>query len=207
MSTVDVQLPTRFDFLRSALTDQAAIGALAPTTATLAARIAALVPPDPGLRVVELGAGTGAISAAIADRLGPGARHVAVERDARLLAAVARQAPRATRVHGDARDLVAHLHRAGLTGADVVISSLPWSNFPAELSRRILAQVCAVLGRSGTFATIAYRPDGLTPRARAFRGLLDASFAQVVRSSTTWASLPPARLLVGHGPRPGSDDA
>lgn len=191
-------------FLRRALRDQAAIGAIAPTSTSLACRLAGVVPTTPGLRILELGAGTGAISAAIGPRLGPGAVHVALERDPILLREVQRVAPRAVRIAGDAAELTEHLHAVGLGEVEVIISSLPWSNFDPALSRRVLAAACSVLAPSGVFATIAYRPTRLNPRSRRFHRLLRASFTDVVATPTTWASLPPARLLIARHPRPAT---
>ncbi|MCD2195380.1 methyltransferase domain-containing protein [Actinomycetospora endophytica] len=194
----------RTAFLRRALTDQAAIGAIAPTSASLAGRLVDLIPATTGLRVLELGAGTGAISAAIDRRLGPGATHIALERDPALLAEVGHVAPRATPVLGDAVELATHVQDAGLSEVDLILSSLPWSNFDPAVSRRIIAAACSVLAPSGAFATIAYRPTRLNPRSRRFRRLLASSFTDVVATGTTWASLPPARLLVCREPVAGS---
>ncbi|WP_028933108.1 class I SAM-dependent methyltransferase [Pseudonocardia spinosispora] len=188
-------------FVRRALTDHVSVGALAPTSGALARRMAALVPTSPGQRVLELGAGTGAVSAAIGPRLGPGSWHLALERDPELLAAVAHSAPWARRIAGDAADLGAHLAEIGVSEVDVVISTLPWSYFDPDLQRRILSQVCSAMAPDGLFATIAARPAGLIPRSKVFRARLEASFEEVETTSTTWANIPPARLLVCRRPR------
>jgi phosphatidylethanolamine/phosphatidyl-N-methylethanolamine N-methyltransferase len=193
-------------FLRRAITDQAAIGAIAPTLPVLARRLAGLVPPTPGLRVLELGAGTGAVSAAIGPRLGPDAQHIAVERDPQLLAALEYRAPWALRVAGDAVELSTLLESVGVNEVDVVISALPWGYFDTGLQRRILGQVCSVLVPGGLFSTIVCRPARLNPRSRAFRALLEASFKEVVASRTTWLNIPPARLLIARGPHPDAFD-
>lgn len=188
-------------FLRRVVTQQASLGAIAPTLPVLARRLAALVPPLPGLRVLELGAGTGAVSVWIGSRLGPGARHVALERDPELLATLEHRAPWAERIAGDARDLVGLLDTIGLGEVDVVISALPWGYFDPGMQLDVLSAIRSVLAAGGTFATIACRLARLNPRARTFRAALDDSFDDVVASSTTWANLPPARLLVCRGPR------
>jgi phosphatidylethanolamine/phosphatidyl-N-methylethanolamine N-methyltransferase len=188
-------------FLRRVVTQQASIGAIAPTLPILARRLARLVPPTPGLRVLELGAGTGAISVEIGARLGPGARHVALERDAELLATLEHRAPWAERLVGDARELVPLLDSVGLGEVDVVLSALPWSYFEPEVQRDTLAAIRSTLAPDGIFATIVCRTAMLNPRSRAFRAALDASFDEIVTTPTTWANLPPARLLVCRGPR------
>lgn len=194
------QRASRTVFLRRALLDQPAMGALAPTSAVLARQMARLVPATPNLAVLELGAGTGAITTAITPRLGPGAVQIAVEQDPALHEVLVRVAPSAVLVRGDAADLPDHLARLGRGRVDLVLSSLPWSNFPAATQERVLTAVCAVLTDAGTFATIAYRPTRLNPASRRFHRLLRDRFAQVVPTATTWANLPPARLIVAHGP-------
>jgi phosphatidylethanolamine/phosphatidyl-N-methylethanolamine N-methyltransferase len=189
-------------FLRQALRSQASIGAIAPTSAIVARQMAGLISPDRDLTVVELGAGTGAISAAVGPRLAPRSRHLAVEREPGLLAVLEQVAPWADRVLGDACELGDRLAELDVFQADVVLSSLPWGNFPADLQQRILAQVTRVLARDGVFAAIAYRPTRLAPRSRAFRSTLHETFGEVVTSSTLWANLPPARLYVCRRPLP-----
>lgn len=208
-------------FLRRAVRDQLTVGAVAPTSTVLARTMVGLVGPLSGRLVVELGAGTGAISQAVGPELGPGTRHVAVERDPTMLARLAAVAPWALRLPGDAADLVALLDRAGVVpaagdlpahaavapgggGVDVVLSSLPWSYFPALQRATILDQIRQVLAPGGVFATIAYRPTRLTARSRAFRADLGSMFAQVTTTPTVWANIPPARIhLCRHPSGPG----
>jgi phosphatidylethanolamine/phosphatidyl-N-methylethanolamine N-methyltransferase len=195
-------------FLRRAITDQTAIGAVAPTLPFLARRLAGLVPPTPGLRVLELGAGTGAVSTAIGPRLGPGALHIAVERDPELLATLEHRAPWALRMAGDAAEVGSQLAASDIPEVDVVISALPWGYFAPPVQRRILGEICSVLVPGGLFATIVCRPARLNPRSRGFRALAESAFKEVVATGTTWVNIPPARLLVCRGPRPDVfDDA
>lgn len=198
-------------FLRRVLRDQFTVGAVAPTSRVLARAIVDLVGPLSDRLVVELGAGTGAISAAVGPRIGPGTRHVAIERDPVMLAELEAVAPWAVRLPGDAADLAAVLATAGVIdtsstgevvegGVDVVLCSLPWSYFSEPLRARILQQIGRVLAPGAVFATIAYRPTRLTSRSRAFRAELGSAFAEVVTTATVWANIPPARIYVCRHP-------
>ncbi|HZZ51182.1 MAG TPA: methyltransferase domain-containing protein [Pseudonocardia sp.] len=180
------------------------IGALTPTPVSSARRMAALINPQSDRTVVELGAGTGAISSQIGARLGPGARHIAIEREPDLLAVVARTAPWAERIHADAGALCDTLAEQGIATADVVISSLPWGLFAVDQQHQILDQVTQLLTDDGLFATIVLRPTRLTQRTRAFRASLRESFTDVTISPTLWRNFPPARLYVCRGPRRAS---
>lgn len=177
------------------------IGALTPTPVSSARRMAALINPESDLTVVELGAGTGAISSQIGARLGSGARHIAIEREPDLLAVVARTAPWAQRIHADAGTLCDTLAKQEITTADVIISSLPWGLFSVNQQRQVLDQTTQLLTDDGLFATIVLRPTRLTPRTRAFRASLRESFTHVTISPTLWRNFPPARLYVCRGPR------
>src|SRR3954454_2745885 len=112
-------------FLRRALRRPALIAAPAPTGATLAAEIARVLPGTGTPTVVELGAGTGALSPAIRGRLSPGSRYIAVEVDGELVAHLRRRMPWLEVLHGDAADLATLLGGAGVGPVDVVVSSLP----------------------------------------------------------------------------------
>ena len=198
-------------FLRRAMRDQLTVGAVAPTSQVLARAIVDLVGPLSDRLVVELGAGTGAISRAVGPRRGPGTRHVAIERDPVMLAELESVAPWAVRLPGDAIDLAVLLAAAGVIdisatgvvaggGVDVVLCSLPWSYFGDALRAGILEQIGRVLAPGGVFATIAYRPTRLTSRSRAFRAELGMVFAEVVTTSTVWVNIPPARIHVCRHP-------
>jgi phosphatidylethanolamine/phosphatidyl-N-methylethanolamine N-methyltransferase len=198
-------------FLRRVMRDQLTVGAVAPTSRVLARAIVDVVGPLSDRLVVELGAGTGAISSAVGPRRGPGTCHVAIERDPVMLAEIEAVAPWAVRLPGDAVDLAALLAAAGLIdtsatgavvggGVDVVLCSLPWSYFSDALRARILEQIGRVLAPGAVFATIAYRPTRLTSRSRAFRAELGSVFAEVVTTSTVWANIPPARIYVCRHP-------
>lgn len=153
------------------------------------------------MTVLELGASTGTISKAIGPRLGPGARHLALDRDPTLLSALDHHAPWAQQVVADVTDLAGALAAVKVDTVDVVISSLPWSNFAPEVQHRVLDHLASVLDPGGVFATIAYRPARLIGGTRTFRAALDASFGQVHATATEWRSVPPARVLVCRRPR------
>ncbi|WP_232665798.1 class I SAM-dependent methyltransferase [Pseudonocardia sp. TRM90224] len=187
-------------FLRSVLRSPAAVGAPAPTGAPLAAAIARVVPVGTASTVVELGAGTGAISPAIRARLAPGSRYVAVEIDAELVAHLGTTMPWLEVLHGDAADLGELLRSAGVGPVDAVVSSLPWTLMPRATQQRLLAQIAAALGANGAFATISTL-TALPARVKEFRSVLDATFTQVVATSPVWRNVPPSRVLICRSPR------
>src|SRR5262245_60864721 len=100
------------------------VGAVAPSSVRLAARVVAPLPDTGQPVVVELGAGTGVFTDAIQERLGGRGYHLAVEVDAVFAAVVRRRHPRVDVVVADAARLPQLLAVRGLPPADVVISGL-----------------------------------------------------------------------------------
>ncbi|MFG2040443.1 class I SAM-dependent methyltransferase [Dactylosporangium sp. NPDC048998] len=140
--------------------------------------------------VVELGPGTGPVTAAILARMAPDARLVAVEANGRLAAALRR------RYRGHPVDVV-HDSAERLPDlvdapVDAVVSGLPWTVLPRPLRTRILDAVGAVLAPDGGFTTFAYVHAAWTPPARDFAAELGARFRTLQRTPLVWTNLPPA---------------
>jgi phosphatidylethanolamine/phosphatidyl-N-methylethanolamine N-methyltransferase len=188
-------------FLARAVGNPGRVGAVAPSSPGLAREMAKIVPTWAAPTVVELGPGTGALSAAVARRLPQGGRHLAVELDAGMVKHLRSTFPRLEVVQGDAADLRGLLEQAGIDRVDALISGLPWSLFPTEAQRAILGEVGRVLAPGGAFTTIAYVQALGMPSARRFRELLDDTFDEVVLSRTVWRNVPPARFYLCRRPR------
>ncbi|MBD0323836.1 MAG: methyltransferase domain-containing protein, partial [Aldersonia sp.] len=163
--------------------------------------LASVVPTHGSPVVVELGPGTGSVSAAISDRLPAGARHLAVELDPQL-AAYLRQTYRDVEVvNGNAAHLSELLAARSVPGVDAVVCGLPWSLFGRAAQRAILDQVATAIGPTGAFATFAYTHTAPMTTARRFRRMLSEGFDEVLVSRTIWRNLPPAYAYVCRRPR------
>ena len=187
-------------FLRQFARDPFSVGAVAPSSAGLAADITAAVPRTGEPVVVELGPGTGAFTDAIQRRLAGRGHHLALEINPRFAGRVARRYPTVEVVLADAEALGDLLAARRHPYADVVVSGLPWAAFSVGRQRTVLGAVTAGLSESGVFTTFAYRHALWSPPARRFRELLDRMFDEVTVGRTVWTNLPPA--LVYHCRRP-----
>lgn len=192
---------SRGAFLAAALRSPREVGTLLPSGAALAHRLAAVVPRGAHEQVVvELGAGTGAVTAEIARRAGPGAQLIAIEQDAALAQQLRERNLGAHVVAADALSLPEILADQGVEGADAIISVLPWTLLPSGRQRQLLDVIHHALRPGGVFTAAAYSAGYWTPTARRFRAMLSRSFHEVVPTRSMWNNLPPAMTYICRQP-------
>lgn len=188
-------------FLAAAVRNPQRVGAVYPSSARLAALLASVVPSVGKPVVVELGAGTGSVSSAIAQRAPRGSRHLALELDGEMATYLREQHPFVEVVNADARDLGAVLAARGISEVAAVVSGLPWSLFNPMIQERILRQVAEAIGAEGVFTTFAYAHATPMPSARNFRRALEQTFDEVHLSGVVWRNIPPAFSYVCRRPK------
>jgi phosphatidylethanolamine/phosphatidyl-N-methylethanolamine N-methyltransferase len=145
--------------------------------------------------VVELGAGSGAITSALTKRLRPDARLLSVEISP-VLAAQLRADHAADNVEvvcASASELTALLDERRFPAADCVISSLPWTLMPVAEQRRILRSIGTSLARTGCLGILLTAYYNWTKPGRRFDELLHEHFAHVRKDRLHWANFPPLR--------------
>ncbi|MYL00612.1 MAG: methyltransferase domain-containing protein [Gammaproteobacteria bacterium] len=156
-------------FFRSLVSDPRSVGAVVPSGASLGRLMARGC--GAGTRVVEVGAGTGALTRAILNAGVAEQDLCLVDSDERFVEILRESFPGARTVHGDALSLGEHLE--DLKGrVDFIISGLPLLFFSNARKRRLLAAAFALLGEGGAFHQFTY--GGVCPvgrRTRARRGL------------------------------------
>ncbi|MGH3656244.1 MAG: class I SAM-dependent methyltransferase [Micromonosporaceae bacterium] len=188
-------------FLREFARNPLRTGAVVPSSRRLASETVAPIPTDGKPVVVELGPGTGALTAAIQDRLDGHGHQLAVELNPRFAELIATRFPAVDVANADAATLPALLESRGFGHADTIVSGLPWASFPAGLQNTLLAAVTAALSPDGAFTTFAYVHALRLPSARRFRARLEESFDEVVIGRTVWRNVPPALTYTARRPR------
>ncbi|MGW8248604.1 MAG: class I SAM-dependent methyltransferase [Acidiferrobacterales bacterium] len=173
-----------FVFGREILDSPRSMGAICPSSPKLARRMASLVDQRSGI-VVELGGGTGAVTAALLEQGIIPRNLIVVEQSAKLSALLRNRFPEITVINGDAAKL------ADLLGPDcgkvaAIVSSLPLRSLERGAVRDILGQLEQVLQQDGLFIQYAYsHRDQQAKLSRQFNR---------IHSSIVWGNLPPARI-------------
>jgi phosphatidylethanolamine/phosphatidyl-N-methylethanolamine N-methyltransferase len=167
------------------------IGSAVPSSPFLARRMASYLPRAPRGYVVELGAGTGAITAALLKRGIPPEQIVPVERSETMVRLLKRRFPSLKIALGDASELRALL-RMFLAKDNVevshVVSSLPLRSLPENVVTSIIREVHALLPEKGKLVQYTYNLSMTShPCLSGFKR---------IRTTIVWANVPPARLDV-----------
>lgn len=182
-----------FTFGSELLSNPGPVGSAVPSSRFLARRIAGFLPRSPRGYVVELGAGTGAITAALLDHGIPSDRILPVERSAAMVKLLKRRFPSLNVLLGDAGALRSLLNsHLGTDECEVsyVVSSLPLRSLPEDVVTGIVREIRHVLHKEGKLLQYTYD----------LRRTPHRSLSEFKRCHTTvvWANFPPARLDVFH---------
>ena|SRR5437899_1864643 len=155
-------LKTHLHFLRAALLKQPQTGSIIPSGRFLINRMIAPVPEEYSGQIIELGAGSGALTQRLAARC-PGARILACEINHSLarvnrsnLAAAGIDSNRVTVVAEAAENLLPKLFHSASEKPDFVISGIPLGNLPRERALTIIEAVKESLRPGGLFIQFQY---------------------------------------------------
>ncbi len=177
-------------FLREWLANPQRTGSVAPSSPMLTAAMARWLPLDSESYVLELGPGTGAVTAALLKRGLREDRLVAIEHNPSLAEHLRKRFPRAHIITGDAwqMDELLRQNIPPVASVGAVISSLPLLNFPKEKAAELAQKIRALLEPQGRWVQYSYH----IAQSRC-RGGEDF---QLLASKIVWLNLPPARVHV-----------
>ncbi|WP_301860584.1 class I SAM-dependent methyltransferase [uncultured Megasphaera sp.] len=150
-------LDTRSLFFKKFLTDPSVVGSCTPSSHYLARTMLSRLPWNDLDTIVELGAGTGVFTEYIERHRKQNSTFLIIEQDPDMRACLQQRFPSA--VFGSHAENLSYLLKCcGRSQASCIISSLPFTVFPADLQHRILQQAAAVLSPGGEFTAIQYSP-------------------------------------------------
>jgi len=175
-----------FKFLRTWASKPLTTGAVSPSGRYLARAMAAGVDPLADGVVVELGPGTGSVTAALLARGVTAERLLAIEYNPDFAEHIKARFPTIGVAVGDAYQFGDTLKRCGVDKVSAVVSSLPLFTKPPLRRRQLIEQAMAALEPGQPFVQFSYALVPPVP-AEPGRWTLDVS-SWIVRN------LPPARV-------------
>jgi phosphatidylethanolamine/phosphatidyl-N-methylethanolamine N-methyltransferase len=183
-----LRLDDEVHFLRSWMEKPLATGAVTPSGKPLARAMASFVDPDLDGKVIELGPGTGAVTAALVEQGIDPERLVLVEFNPSFCQLLRARYPEATVVQGDAyaiRRLAGSLIRRP---AAAVLSSLPLFTKPMKFRLRLVNDAFNLMHPGAPFIQFTYAVVPPIPK--------ELEGATTECSERIWLNLPPARVWV-----------
>jgi phosphatidylethanolamine/phosphatidyl-N-methylethanolamine N-methyltransferase len=173
-------------FFRHWLRHPLEIGAFLPSSAAVGRAMAKAVPLDrPGM-ILELGGGTGPVTASLLEAGCPPERLIVVEREAALAKMLKQRFARLRIVEGDACAIADILAGHGITKLAAIVSSLPIKWFPIASQRAVIAPCLALAGEGGGFIQLTNAL--VSPVAMS---ALDLDGDEVAR---VWSQFPPVQV-------------
>jgi phosphatidylethanolamine/phosphatidyl-N-methylethanolamine N-methyltransferase len=147
-------------FVRQFLHDPKGVAAIVPSSRWLEQRIVRNAVITQAATVVELGPGTGGTTRALLRAMSPQARLLSIELNPQFHAHISKQI-RDTRLHvecGSAERITEFLEARRLPAADAIVSGIPFSTMPPQVSERIATAVAAALRPGGRFVAYQWTP-------------------------------------------------
>jgi len=175
-------------FAREMLNNPREIGAACPSSPNLGRAMASALPlPLLHGMVIELGAGTGIITAALLARGVPPEKLLVLERSANLAKHLRDKFPQLNVIEGDAADLSQFVSPE--TKVAAIVSGLPFRSLPVPVGKEIVNQITQLLGHDGVLIQFTYDLRGrwFEQQHKQFRR---------AQSTIVWRNLPPARVDV-----------
>ena len=173
-------------FFRHWLRHPLEIGAFLPSSAAVGRAMAKAVAFDRLGMILELGGGTGAVTASLLEAGCSPERLIVVEREAALAAMLRRRFERLQIVEADACTIDSVLAERGITKLAAVVSSLPIKWFPIASQRTVIAPCLDLAGEDGSFVQLTNAL--VSPVATS---ALDLDGIEVAR---VWSQFPPVQI-------------
>jgi phosphatidylethanolamine/phosphatidyl-N-methylethanolamine N-methyltransferase len=186
-----LRLDDEVQFIRSWIEKPLRTGAVMPSGKALARTMARYVDAASEGPVIELGPGTGPVTAALVDHGIDPSRLVLVEFNPDFCRLLRTRYPTATVVQGDAYKLRRLLEGLMKNPAAAVVSSLPLLTRPPRTRLRLMSDAVALLGPGAPFVQFTY--GLLPPIPKSLSGI------SAEASNLIWLNLPPARVWVYRG--------
>jgi phosphatidylethanolamine/phosphatidyl-N-methylethanolamine N-methyltransferase len=162
------QLRDSFEFLRGFVRNPAQVGSIVPSSRRLEQRLVRNARIAEARTVIELGPGTGGTTAAFLQAMPASSQLLAIEldRDFHQHLGASISDPRFALELGSAERIGEFLAARRMPAPDAIVSGIPFSTMPPEVSDRIAVTIAKVLRPGGRFVAYQVRAhvaDFVTP--------------------------------------------
>ena len=183
-----LRLDDELQFIRSWIDKPLRTGAVMPSSKALARAMARAVDPEASGPVIELGPGTGPVTAALVERGIDPSRLVLVEFNPDFCRLLRTRYPTATVIQGDAYRLRRLVETTLKEPAAAIVSGLPLLTKPLRTRLRLLADAVAVMKPGAPLVQFTY--GVVPPIPKTLAGV------SAEPSNLIWLNIPPARIWV-----------
>jgi phospholipid N-methyltransferase len=184
----------QFLFVKSLLKNPGEIGQVIPSSRFLSERMVDELNLAQAGVVVEFGPGTGSVTRAVLNKLGPNTAFFAIESNSTMVSILRRRFPMVEIVHDSAEHVNLYLEKYNLGEADYIISSLPFALIEPRLRKKIIENSYKALRPGGAFVAYQYIHASLLKSGNVARRQINRTFRHV-DSSLILRNFPPAFVL------------
>ena len=182
-------------FLQAFLKNPLKVGAIAPSSPELAAKMLEGIEPDENNVVIELGVGTGAITKFLQHKIPNKESYLGIELDRDLVKSLNRNFKDLKIVCENACETYSIHQKASLGKVSYIICCLPFVSLPNEVGERILLEVDKFMQQGCLFRTFQYAHGYYMPSAIKLREFMRNRYGKSRRSPLVVKNVPPAYTL------------
>lgn len=147
----------KFLFLQKFLRHGTRVASVAPSSRRLALALCQHIDSTCPQTILELGAGTGAVTALAIERMHPDSTLLALEFDPDFARLLRRRCPEAHVIEADAAATCQRLTALGIVEVEVIISGLPVPSLPRSVNQQVFECVRQMAG-NGYFSQLTVMP-------------------------------------------------
>lgn len=182
-------------FLQAFLKNPLKVGAIAPSSPELAAKMLQGIEPDDENIVLELGVGTGAITKFLRDVITTENAYLGLELDPDLVKSINIKFPDLNVICGNADEAYSIHKVSGLGKVRYVICCLPFVSLPKEVSESVLCEIAKFMDEGCELRLFQYAHGYYLPPAIRLREFLRNRYGKSKRSPLILKNVPPAFTL------------
>lgn len=147
----------KLDFFKEAIKSYKTSGTIVPSSKYLAKKMLKNINFSKAKIIIELGPGNGAITNCILDKIQPNSILICFEINDTFYAELKKiNHPQLIVLKASAENIIIEIEKLGYTRADYIISSLPLTIIPKEISHNILLESYQSLKNNGLFIQYQY---------------------------------------------------